>query len=82
MEYAEYYKKAWEQSLKERTNELQAENARLRQALEFYANKSNYSLVDEGRNFQSHYVCYELNPTTYGDDELGTFAREALKGEK
>ena len=41
MEYAEYYKKAWEHSLKERTNELQAEinrlkaeNARYREALE------------------------------------------------
>ena len=40
MEYAEYYKKAWEHSLKERTNELQKEidrlkeeNAKLRKAL-------------------------------------------------
>ena len=40
MEYAEYYKKAWEKSLKERTSELQAEidrlkeeNAKLREAL-------------------------------------------------
>ena len=40
MEYAEYYKKAWEKSLKERTSELQeeikilrAENARYREAL-------------------------------------------------
>lgn len=33
-EYFEYYKKAWEKSLSERTSELQAENARLREALE------------------------------------------------
>ncbi len=33
-EYYEYYKKAWEKSLSERTSELQAENARLRGALE------------------------------------------------
>jgi len=37
MEYAEYYKKAWENSLKERASELQAEIMRLREALEFYA---------------------------------------------
>lgn len=34
-EYFEYYKKAWEKSLSERTSELQAENARLREALIF-----------------------------------------------
>lgn len=41
MEYAEYYKKAWENSLKERTSEMQseiktlrAENTRLTKALE------------------------------------------------
>jgi hypothetical protein len=41
MEYAEYYKKAWENSLKERTSDLHAEiarlkeeNAKLREALE------------------------------------------------
>jgi DNA replication initiation complex subunit (GINS family) len=44
------------QKLNKILNDLYAENARLREALEFYANKSNYSLVDEGRNFQSHYV--------------------------
>jgi hypothetical protein len=33
MEYAEYYKKAWEKSLKERTSNLQAEIDRLREAL-------------------------------------------------
>jgi hypothetical protein len=34
MEYAEYYKKAWEKSLSERTSELQAENDRFRKALQ------------------------------------------------
>lgn len=48
---------------------LQAENARYREALEFYANKTNYS-----------YACYEYNLKTCGDDELGSHAREALKG--
>ena len=60
---------------------INAENARYREALEFYADKLNYSLVDEGRNYMSSYVCYEVNPKTYGDDELGTFAREALRGD-
>jgi len=31
MEYAEYYKKAWEKSLSEKTSELQAEIARLKE---------------------------------------------------
>lgn len=48
---------------------LQAENARYREALEFYANKTNYS-----------YYCYEYNLKTCGDDELGSHARKALKG--
>ena len=47
---------------------LKAENARYREALEFYANKTNYS-----------YYCYEYNLKTCGDDELGSHAREALK---
>ena len=37
-EYYEYYKKAWEKSLSERTSELQVENARLREALEKIVN--------------------------------------------
>lgn len=65
---------------KEELDRMRAQVARYREALEFYADKLNYSLVDEGRNYTSSYVCYELNPKTYGDDELGTFAREALKG--
>ncbi len=41
-EYYEYYKKAWEKSLSERTSELQAENARLREALELISGIYNY----------------------------------------
>jgi hypothetical protein len=47
---------------------LEAENARYRKALEFYADKTNYS-----------YACYEYNLKTCGDDELGSHAREALR---
>lgn len=49
------------------------------EALKFYADKSNYNLVDEGRNYQSSYVCYELDKETYGDKELGTMARKTLE---
>lgn len=52
---------------------------KLREALEFYALKSNYSLCDEGRNYQVEYKCYELNEKTYADEELGKKARAALK---
>jgi hypothetical protein len=53
-----------------------------REALLFYSLKSNYSLCDEGRNYISHYVCYELNEDTYADEELGTAARKALEALK
>jgi len=43
MEYAEYYKKAWEHSLKERTSDLQAEINRLRKALEQIENDSAWN---------------------------------------
>jgi hypothetical protein len=56
-------------ALMEKIEKLEAENARYRKALEFYANKTNYS-----------YYCYEYNLKTCGDDELGSHAREALKG--
>lgn len=51
---------------------------KLESALKFYSLKSNYSLVDEGRNYHSDYKCYELNEITYGDEELGTKAQQAL----
>jgi len=47
--------------------------------LKFYSLKSNYSLVDEGRNYNVDYKCYELNEETYADEELGTRAREMLE---
>ena len=50
----------------------------MREALKFYSLKSNYSLVDEGRNYDVDYKCYELNETTYADEELGTKARQTL----
>ena len=51
-EYYEYYKKAWEKSLSERTSELQAENARLREALEdivhcIYGNEATFQWVEK-----------------------------------
>jgi hypothetical protein len=52
MEYAEYYKKAWEKSLSERTSELQAENARLREALQHIADHDeelDFYFVDVAR---------------------------------
>ncbi len=50
-----------------------------KKALEFYTLKTNYNIVDEGRNFSVEYKCYELNEETYDDTELGTKARAALK---
>jgi len=51
---------------------------KLEGALKFYSLKSNYSLVDEGRNYSFEYKYYELNEITYGDEELGTKAQQAL----
>lgn len=51
---------------------------KLEGALKFYSLKYNYSLVDEGRNYHSHYKCYELNEITYRYEELGTKAKQAL----
>jgi len=45
---------------------------------EFYKLKSNYSVVDEGRNYNTENVVYELDENTYADTELGTKAREFL----
>ena len=59
--------------------ELEAKLNKAIEALEFYADKSNFTCVDEGRNFMAHYVVYEQNPETYGDDAPGTFARKALR---
>lgn len=47
-------------------------------ALNYYMLKSNYSFVDEGRNYSVDYKCYELDENTYADLELGTKANETL----
>jgi hypothetical protein len=66
--------------------QLKAENQKLRQELsaarkdlQFYALKLNYSIVDEGRNYSTELVCYELNEENYADVELGTRARQAIE---
>lgn len=48
-------------------------------ALEFYANKLNYTVTDEGRNYSVSCQCYELDEETYDDMTLGTRALQALK---
>ena len=61
---------------------VQAERERskiLVEALEFYSLKSNYSVVDEGRNYSVEYVTYELDENTYADMPLGTRARISLE---
>lgn len=75
MEYADYYKKAWEKSLSERTTELQkeieilqAENARYRKALEFGLNK----MMPE---IKAQKGCWPGEVDDFEDR-----AREALKG--
>ena len=66
-EYFEYYKKAWEKSLSERTSELQAENARLREALEWMVNNQSFIIFAENEDHVSHFM---------------SKAREALKGKE
>lgn len=48
-------------------------------ALKFYSLKSNYSVIDEGRNYSVNNVMYELDEDTYNDMDLGTRARAALE---
>lgn len=88
---AEYYAKNWGKGRKslihrhflagfaEGAAREKARAEKLVEALKFYSLKSNYSVIDEGRNYNSEYVTYELNETTYADEELGTRAREALQ---
>jgi len=78
MEYAEYYKKAWEKSLKERTSELQAEINRLRRALEFYASTSSWR-GENGEHFKILFEDVSL-PDNTSSYVGGRCAREALKG--
>lgn len=71
-------------TLNDKIQELKTEIADKTEALEFYSEKSNYSLIDEGRNYNVEYKCYELDEN-YSDVELGTKARQVLakyKGDK
>ena len=95
MEYAEYYKKAWEHSLKERTNELQAEinrlkaeNARYREALEFYADEKNeyegvFGTPESPQRWEENPICYyektQYRHLAWWKYDRGEVAREALK---
>jgi hypothetical protein len=58
---------------------LKEANRILRDGLRFYSLKSNYSCVDEGRNYMSDYKTYELDEETYADVELGTRSKQALE---
>ena len=75
IEYSAYEKIKSELKL---NADLLADCKLMREALKFYSLKSNYSLVDEGRNYDVDYKCYELNEKTYGDEDLGTKARQVL----
>ena len=69
----------WHREYSQNINaDLLADCKAMREALKFYSLKSNYSLVDEGRNYDVDYKCYELNEKTYGDEDLGTKARQVL----
>lgn len=71
--------------VKKENAELTRKVADYEAALNFYSLKSNYSLIDEGRNYNVDYKCYELDEETYADVEIGTKAREVLqkyKGKK
>lgn len=48
------------------------------EALEFYSKESNFTVIDEGRNYEHNCVAYELHPDIYGDCNIGTQARQAL----
>jgi hypothetical protein len=91
-EYYEYYKRTWEKALAELTSELQAENARLKEALEFYADLENWYISSENQNLE---ICNQDGE--YIDNTNGALiplqahailyfggcrARKALKGGK
>jgi len=86
-DYAEYYKKAWELSLntvKEETKteieRLKSENARLREALEFYASTSSWR-GENGEDFKILFEDVSL-PNNSSSYVGGRRAREALKGKE
>lgn len=51
-------------------------------ALMYYSLRVNYVVRDEGRNYNTDNVVYEVDENTYYDVELGTRAREALEQAK
>lgn len=59
-------------------NSLLEVSGRLIEALEFYADRSNFETENIGIGFQDKYVSIELEKETLNDRELGTYAREAL----
>lgn len=76
------FRRGFDAAIEPMLKDIEALQAKLdvaKKALEFYTMKSNYSIVDEGRNYSQEYVCYELDEHTYADKELGTTARHALK---
>jgi hypothetical protein len=56
---------------------------RLVEVLRFYANGAGVQVVDEGRNYNSHYVAYEnhfdLKDTNHFDKPIGEYAKQVLK---
>lgn len=73
IEYSAY------KAAQEKIKHLEARVEKLRAALHYYSLKSNYSTIDEGRNYSVECVTYELDENTYADVALGTKARAALK---
>lgn len=70
-----HYKYGYTQALED----VQGKIDGLLKALKYYTLKSNYSIVDEGRNYSVDLKCYELDENTYQDIELGTTALQALE---
>lgn len=67
-------------SSEERIKELEAENKRLREALEFYANPKHWS---EGHKYRDadEATIYEDTSVTSATADMGAIALKALKGE-
>ncbi len=76
--YATFGQGAFKDGYTAALNDLQGKVDGLLKALEYYTLKSNYSIVDEGRNYSVDLNCYELDENTYQDVELGTTALQAL----
>ena len=68
--------RAYEEAMK-RAEELEAENKKMIEALEFYAQGAGVECIDEGRNYMASYVAYENDFSENGkmDVKIGTRAR-------